>query len=103
MGVEENLMTFIPKFDVFSFPDHCAEGVLGFHPQKTRNVLDLRERVQIPLAGIVRANDTVEWWPDATSIIRKGDQGLVMRVPEFSSAANEIVAITLAKLERLND
>jgi hypothetical protein len=83
-GVTQDL----PEFDFTApLPEWCAEAILGPADMKApgQNALDLRNTFGMSLAGLLHEDNTVTWWPGATQTVRKGDRGLIMRVPRWSS------------------
>lgn len=90
---QAHLMPFLPEFDSFHLPEHTANAVLGPRSVDTpsgpkafaadgQNALDLRHRFNINLAGLAHADGSVTWFPAANDLVRHGDSGLVMRVPQ---------------------
>jgi len=109
------VIRFLPEFDVFAFPQHCANAILGGHISFRRDLgrtgkiseagqhaLDLRRAFGINIAGIVRTTGHVDWFPGAekstNGYVNEGDRGLLMRVhqidmdPEFGDTSTPAVS-----------
>lgn len=84
-----SLIQFLPEFIYFKFPEHCANAVLGQdeHAKPGQNALSLRKDFRINVAGVVRSDNTVSWWPGASEagggLIGVGDGALILRVPQW--------------------
>lgn len=99
------IIPFMPEFFVFDFPAHCTNAILGpsHHATPEENALDLRRVFQINVAGVAHADNTVSWWPGASTVrdglVRAGDRGLVMGVPEWEAAGLRVTV----RAEDIND
>jgi len=100
LSEDAQIIRFLPEFDVFTFPPHCANAILGDHMGYRRdlnkmgkisddgqNALNVRQKFKINIAGIVRTDGAVDWFPGAekskNGYVYNGDRALVMRVPQM--------------------
>lgn len=74
----KGLYPFLPEFDMFDFPEHCANSTLG---PAGANALDLRRHFGINLAGIRHSDGSLTWFPGKDQRVRPQDSGLLVRVP----------------------
>jgi len=92
-------VAFTLEFDCFTFPEHVGKkAMIGRGsieaPQAPGEdpALDLRANFHLNLMGIHRMGEEMpEWFPKATSTVRAGDIGLVVRQPEKSGASKSTV------------
>jgi len=89
---QEDLSWFFPAFDSFTFKEQHFNAVIGppKFAKENQNALNLRQQFKMNLCGIVNSQNKVEWWPDASKAISKGDRGLLMRVPNFIGKETEV-------------
>merc|ERR1740121_2855478 len=86
-----SIIQFLPEFLHFTFPRHCVNAVLGqvSHAKEGQNALNLRRVFRINVAGIVRSDGEVSWWPGADEagggLVGPGDAALILRVPQWGS------------------
>mmetsp|Transcript_97458 Transcript_97458/g.178651 ORF Transcript_97458/g.178651 Transcript_97458/m.178651 type:complete len:551 (-) Transcript_97458:102-1754(-) len=88
---QKDLTWFFPTFDAFEFKEQHFNAVIGpkSFAKEGQNALDLRANFEMNLCGIVGADHVVKWWPGADKEIKKGDKGLLMRVPNFIGKNDE--------------
>eukprot|EP00419_Tripos_fusus_P008226 CAMPEP_0172695244 /NCGR_PEP_ID=MMETSP1074-20121228/27226_1 /TAXON_ID=2916 /ORGANISM="Ceratium fusus, Strain PA161109" /LENGTH=290 /DNA_ID=CAMNT_0013515841 /DNA_START=92 /DNA_END=961 /DNA_ORIENTATION=- len=96
------------EFDLFPFPSHCCNAVLGPNPLEAgQNALHLRNKFCINVAGLVHADGAVLWWPGADVTVRHGDFGFVMRVPQsqrvYEFFEPPLPALDMEKVKLLSD
>eukprot|EP00812_Abedinium_dasypus_P008945 NODE_266_length_1724_cov_215.144997.p1 GENE.NODE_266_length_1724_cov_215.144997~~NODE_266_length_1724_cov_215.144997.p1 ORF type:complete len:325 (+),score=81.20 NODE_266_length_1724_cov_215.144997:373-1347(+) len=96
----KGIVPFLPEFDVFHFPEYCNNAVLGppEFANEGQNALDLRHLFEINLAGIVsEGGREPRWFPGPSEerggLVRKGDKGLIIRVPPADSSGQFIPSV----------
>jgi serine/threonine protein kinase len=82
VNAKAGLMAFTLEFDCFTFPEHIGKkACIGSSTDASVMSLNLRGNFGLNLAGIVKKNKEVDWFPGPLATVDPGDLGLVVRCP----------------------